>query len=90
MIRPAQAVIKEIMRYFVEHPHALDSLEGVARWRLLQQRIDDTVAETESALEWLVARGFVQRIDVAYGPPLFRVARGNAADVERLLAEGQP
>jgi hypothetical protein len=90
MVRPAQAVIKEIMRYFVEHPHALDSLEGVARWRLLQQRIEDTVAETESALEWLVARGLVQRVDVSFGPPLFRVGEDSAADVERVLAEETP
>jgi len=87
MARPPQAVIKEIMRYFVEHPRALDSLEGVARWRLLQRRIDDTVAETEGALEWLVAHGFVQRVEVSFGPALFRIAEENAADVERLLAE---
>ncbi|MEA2236336.1 MAG: hypothetical protein QOC81_1060 [Thermoanaerobaculia bacterium] len=87
MVRPAHAVIKEIMRYFVEHPHALDSLEGVARWRLLQRRIDDTVSETESALEWLVANGYLQRVDVTFGPSLFRIAAENPNGVERLLAE---
>jgi len=87
MARPAQAVIKEIMRYFEEHPHALDSLEGVSRWRLLQQRVDDTVVETAAALEWLVGRGFVERVDVSFGPPLFRIAEANAANVERMLAE---
>lgn len=78
------------MRYFVEHPQALDSLEGVARWRLLQQRIEETVAETEAALEWLVEKGLLQRVDVAYGPPLFRADETSEADVERLLAEEQP
>lgn len=87
MARPPQAVIKEIMRYFVEHPHALDSLEGVARWRLLQRRIDDAVAETEAALEWLVGHGFVERIEVKFGPPLFRAVEENSVNVERLLVE---
>ena len=75
------------MRYFVEHPHAVDSLEGVARWRLLQQRVDEIVADTESALDWLVNRGLVQRIDVTSGPPLFCVVEEKVCDVERLLAE---
>ena len=53
----------------------------------MQQRIDDTVMETEAALEWLVGRGFVQRVEVSFGPALFRIVEGNAADVERMLAE---
>lgn len=87
MDRPAPAVIREIMRYFAEHPRTLDSLEGVARWRLLQQRIEDTVAETEVALEWLVAHGLLQRIDGTFGPSLFRAVDDNTAAIERLLAE---
>ena len=75
------------MRYFAEHPRTLDSLEGVARWRLLQQRIDDTVEETELALDWLVERGLLQRVDVSFGPALFRIVDKSAIDVERLLAE---
>lgn len=60
------------MRYFTEHPHAADSLEGIARWRLLEQRIQQTVDETAEALAWLVERGYLRRIDVPGGPPLFR------------------
>ena len=74
MANPAQAVVEQIMRYFTEHPQAADSLEGVARWRLLQQRVEETVVETEAALEWLVARGVLQRVDIAAGQPLYRLA----------------
>jgi len=78
-------VIREVMRYFIAHPHAVDSLEGIARWRLRRMRVDDTVAETGIALEWLVARHAVQRINPSFGPPLYKIGE-TAIDVEPLLA----
>lgn len=33
----------EILQYYLRHPEAADTLEGVARWRLLEQRIHHTV-----------------------------------------------
>lgn len=45
------------MRYFHHHPEAADSLEGVARWRLLADSIHQAVEETHQALRRLVDRG---------------------------------
>lgn len=74
MAHRVPGVAREIMRYFTDHPHSIDSLEGIARWRLMQRRIEESVAETATALDWLVQRGHIQRIDVAFGSPLFRIA----------------
>jgi len=57
----ASAVACEILDYFVKHPMAADSVEGIARWRLMQRTIENTVTETNSALDWLVRRGFLLR-----------------------------
>jgi hypothetical protein len=73
MARPAQRTVTEILRYFTEHPQAVDSLEGIARWRLLSLGLNESVTGTETALDWLVRRGVLERIEVAYGPPLFRI-----------------
>ena len=54
--------MKQILSYFVRHPNAVDSLEGVARWRLLEEQIDRTVRKTESALEWLLAEGYLVEV----------------------------
>lgn len=56
---PELDIVKQILSYFVRHPDAVDSLEGVARWRLLEEQIDRTVRKTESALEWLLAEGYL-------------------------------
>ena len=52
-------VAVQILNYFEHNPRAADSLEGIVRWRLMQEQIHRTVQETQLALEWLVQRGFV-------------------------------
>ncbi len=52
-------VAEQILGYFVEHPGAQDTLEGVVQWWLLHQRIRSAVSEVEAALGELVGKGFV-------------------------------
>lgn len=66
-------VIRDVMRYFVQHPHAADSLEGIARWRLMEQRARDLVAETGTALAALVAQGILEEVPLAGGRTLYRL-----------------
>ena len=73
------------MRYFVQHPAAADSVEGIARWRLLQQRAQDVVQETNAALALLVEREIVQEIRVLGAPPLFRLNPDKSDDARRLM-----
>jgi hypothetical protein len=49
----------EVLDYFLRHPDAVDDVVGVARWRLLDERIHRSVAEAQGALEQLVERGFL-------------------------------
>ena len=74
------------MRYFVQHPHAADSLEGIARWRLIEQRTRDLVAETSDAVEQLVEEGLLERVTLPGGQTLYRL-RPDQADVARRLVE---
>ena len=50
-------VAEAVMSYFRHHPRAADSLEGIARWRLLEERAHLQIEATARALRWLVARG---------------------------------
>jgi hypothetical protein len=56
---PDRAMASEILIYFLRNPQAADSLEGVARWRLMDEVIRRKLDETEAALEWLVAQGYL-------------------------------
>ena len=58
----------EILAYFVEHPETADNLEGVAGWRLLGSRVRSAVESTERILEFLVAHGFLRKVETKTGP----------------------
>ncbi len=52
---------REILNYFIRNPQAADTLEGVARWRLMDEVIRRKLDETSTVLEGLVARGYLTR-----------------------------
>jgi hypothetical protein len=78
-----QKVAKEVMRYFLHHPNATDSLEGISRWRLLQEHIEQTVAETHVAIRWLVEREFLEELRGQTSQPVFVLNRKNRAEAEQ-------
>ncbi len=55
---------REILRYFMQHPQASDDLEGIARWRLLQQHVTRQVEEVHRALELLVRLDLLQHYEI--------------------------
>jgi hypothetical protein len=59
-----EAVAGVIQRYLASHPLAADTVEGVARWWIPRQRLEETLARTEAALERLVVRGVVERTEI--------------------------
>ena len=71
---PAEA--KEILRYFVRNPQAADNLDGIVRWRLMEERVHRSVEEVDRAMAWLVSEGFLVR-ESAQGasPVIFRLNR---------------
>jgi len=76
---------REIMTYFLQHPAFADTLEGIARWRLMLQKIDQTVDETAAALRALVKDGLIEEIKAASGEPLFRLNARKRKEAERLV-----
>jgi hypothetical protein len=68
----------EVLRFFLRHPHTSDSVEGIARWRLLDEVLFREVRETERILSELVALGFLDEITGPGVPRLFRLRSGEA------------
>ncbi len=52
-------IAREILAYLLDHPDAQDTLEGVAEWWLLEQKIKDRIPLVKEALEELVEKGLV-------------------------------
>jgi CTP-dependent riboflavin kinase len=55
------AIADEIRRYLSAHPDAADSRDGVLRWWLTRQRIEESADAVQRALEYLVSQGKITR-----------------------------
>src|SRR6266542_2047859 len=84
---PDRAMASEILIYFLRNPQAADSLEGVARWRLMDEVIRRKLDETEAALEWLVAEGYLTTSTSPGGTTTFRLNPNPTKDIRQFLAE---
>lgn len=80
-------VEKEILRYFLRNPEAVDNCEGVARWRLLEETIYRNLLQTGQSLEALVVRGLLHETRRPGSAPIFSLNAENLAEARRLLEE---
>ena len=77
-----QLVAKEIEYYLANHPHAADSVEGIVKWWLPQQRYVDAHDKIVKALEYLIAQGVVKKIDIP-GSVLYSCKESDAIKHDR-------
>ena len=78
----------DILNYFIRHPNAADSIEGIARWRLLDELAHRKVRETDRAVRWLVDRGFLVERPVPGGQSILCLNPEKAGEAVRLLELG--
>lgn len=73
------------MRYFLRNPQAADNLEGVARWRLTEEHVRQTVQWTWEALQLLVAKGYLVERRSALTGKFFVLNKENRREAERFV-----
>jgi hypothetical protein len=86
---PAQELAKEILSYFLRNPQAADSVKGVARWRLLEERVHRQIEDTDEALGWLVSNGFLLRVSPTFTEAVYQLNQQNRPEAERFLCKSQ-
>lgn len=72
-------VSERISRYLSSHPNALDSIEGIHRWWLLKQQMEEASAVVQAAIDYLVSCGEVEQIE-SNGRTLYASARRHQRD----------
>jgi hypothetical protein len=65
--------LQELSAYWLQHPHASDTLEGICRW-WLSSASSSTPVVVEQALAWLVERGVVVSHRAADGRVRYRLS----------------
>ncbi len=81
---------RQILRYFVRNPKAVDNLEGIVRWRLLEETIHHSVGATQQALIWLVSQGFLSEWRVGGSGRIFRLNQEKQAEAQCFLTATDP
>ena len=83
---PELEIVKQILNYFLRNSKAADTLEGIARWRLLEEQVHRSFQQTESALAWLVEQGFLEEVETVGSSRIFRLAPQGQEKTARFLA----
>jgi hypothetical protein len=78
---------KQIVSYFLRNPRAADTLEGIARWRLLDEQIDQSVRATERALQELIALGLLVARHTASAGTIYHLDESRRDEAERFLTD---
>ena len=60
-----------VLDYLHAHPHAADTLEGITRWWLPQQRYVNALSRIETVLQRLVVQGDLQLRRLPDGTALY-------------------
>jgi hypothetical protein len=83
---PPRAV--DVLAYFLRNPHAADTLEGVARWRLLEEGVHRGVREVGDAIAWLIEHDYLRQEGYQDGGRrglLFHLNERKIDDAQQLL-----
>ena len=83
------AIASEILAYLVEHPQAQDTLEGIAQWWLMEQRIKQVISEVKSALKELVREGLVLEHEGSDGQARYTINLEKRAQIRARLKQGK-
>ena len=89
-LQPDPRVLKDLLSYFVCNPQAADDLEGIARWRLLDEVVRRKVEETQRALTWLVDRKYLCETVAVGRSPIFSLNSDKVDDARVLLGRENP
>ena len=74
-----------MLRYFLRNPQSADSLEGVTRWRLLEERIHHTLIETQSALQQLVTEDYLRVVSVPGSEHIYALNPSKQKEAEQFV-----
>jgi hypothetical protein len=82
-----ETVVRQILAYFVRSRRMVDTLEGIASWRLLEEQVSLSMRQTEAALKWLVEQGFLEELGpMGLRSSIFRLNPQKVKDAKRFLA----
>ncbi len=75
MDRKDKEISEQIFKYLQKNPDSGDTLEGISKFWLGFERIDQSVDEVRDALESLVKKGLITKLEHHSGKPIYKKAQ---------------
>ena len=70
-------ILEEIVRYLETHENVADTVEGIFKWWILRQRLQEAEEDVKAALELLCSRGVIAKKALSDGRVLYASAKKN-------------
>ena len=70
-----EEISKKILDYLLKNPDAGDTLEGISRWWVQSEYIEQSVDEVASVLERLTEKGLVKKQEIKDGSLFFKLCK---------------
>jgi hypothetical protein len=86
---PGHPLADEVLAYLLQHPQAQDTMEGIAEWWLLEQRIRHSVADVEATLRELVGNDFLIARRCGEGRMYYGLNRDKEREIRRHLRRAE-
>ncbi len=77
-----RAVADEIARHLREHGSVADTLDGIAQWWLMQQRVREENKKVERAMDYLCDQGLVEKRVLQSGEVLYSARAKTPSDTD--------
>ncbi|RKX65087.1 MAG: hypothetical protein DRP41_03615 [Thermodesulfobacteriota bacterium] len=75
------------MHYLYRNPDTKDTLEGISRWWLLQERIDQKLEEVAICLDFLVSKGFIIEKTIDNKRKYYQLNKEKLKEISEILNE---
>jgi hypothetical protein len=87
---PGRPLTDDVLAYLLQHPQAQDTVEGIAEWWLLEQRIRCAMTDVEFILRELVRKEFLVARQCRDGRTYYGLNRDKEREIRRHLREAKP
>ncbi len=84
MSNEEQAAARDILEYLRKQPHAKHTAEGIAKYWVFQQRLEEKVEIVLTAIDFLIQEGFLEEVAKTNGSSYYK-ASDKIKDISDLL-----
>ena len=72
-----QRIAQLILSYMENNPEAIHTAEGIARWWILQQRLEEEIHLVEKVIEYFSIKGILEKVQLTDGNSYYKFRQEN-------------